>query len=214
MEGDGKMISLEDVMKMSGEELDKVCYDKLDSMEKDIDNAIKSTKEYLEVFLLLTNHVTTITTLDRDEYDEFLALVQDYVDEHECLMNIYESNYEHDIVGRTLRSLTINAEFGKLNPKLDKVLEYTTKIEHRLDSSDFCNAHFVPLIQLVWNKFSDEIDQFSYDNLDEQSSNNQPWLVVDTNEVVYIQSFPSKTDAQRYVMQHKGLNHKNIVCRY
>ena len=73
MEGDGKMITLEDVMKMSGEDLNKACDDKLNVMEEDIDNAIKSTKEYLEVFLLLTNHVTTITTLYRDEYDEFLS---------------------------------------------------------------------------------------------------------------------------------------------
>ena len=44
MEGDGKMITLEDVMKMSGEDLNKACDDKLNVMEEDIDNAIKSTK--------------------------------------------------------------------------------------------------------------------------------------------------------------------------
>lgn len=208
------MTELEKIMKMSGEELDKACYEKLHIMESDIDNAVKYVNEHLEVFLMLTNHVTTITTLDREEYDEFLKSVQDYADECDSFMNMYESEYENDIVARTLRLLALNAQFEKLSEKLKSAIGYTVKIEERLDSGNFCNAHFVPLIQLVWNKFSDEIDQFSYDNLDEQSSNNQPWLVVDTSDVVYIQSFPSKTDAQKYVMQHKGLNGKNIVCRY
>ena len=35
------MTELEKIMKMSGEELDKACYEKLHIMESDIDNAIK-----------------------------------------------------------------------------------------------------------------------------------------------------------------------------
>lgn len=212
--GDGNMLDWENLINCSKEDIDNACYEKLDRLESEVTGAINSNKEYIETFLVLTNHVTTVTTLNKDEYYGFLEAVQDYMDEYECAKNIYESDYEDTIVGRTLRILAINAQFGKLNPKLDCALEYIATIEKRLECSDFKNTHFVPLIQLVWQKFSDELDQFSYDNLEEQSCNQQPWLVVDTNEIVYITSFPNKTDAQKYVMQHKGLNHKNIVCRY
>lgn len=204
----------EDLLNMTKEELDNECCERLEKLEKDADMAYESMQQFKETFMILTNHVTTVTTLEKNEYDEFLMLVQDFVDESEVVENVYNSEYDPSIVGRTLRHLAINACFEKIGEKLPKVLEYTTIIEERLDSSDFRNPQFIPLIQLIWNKFGDEIDNFSYDNLDEQSSNNQPWLVVDTREVVYIQSFPSKTEAQRYVMQQKGLNHKNIVCRY
>ena len=118
MEGDGKMTELEKIMQMSGEELDKACYEKLHIMESDIDGAVKYVNEHLEVFLMLTNHVTTITTLDREEYDGFLKSVQDYADECDSFMNMYESEYENDIVARTLRLLALNAQFEKLSEKL------------------------------------------------------------------------------------------------
>ena len=209
------MIDLESLINTtSAEDIDKLCYDKLDKLEGDITFALESNKSYIETFLILTNHVTTITTLDKDEYYTFLEVVQKYLDEYECAKNIYESDYEDTIVGRTLRVLALNAQFERLSPKLDDALEYIATIEKRLETSDFKSQHFVPLIQLVWQKISDELDQFSYDNLEEQSSNNQPWLVISTDNVVYIKSFPNKTEAQKYVMQHKELNHKNIVCRY
>lgn len=198
----------------SVEDVQRVCDDRLNALEEDAEKARASMLEYKEVFTTLTNHVTTVTTLDKEEYDGFLVAVQEFLDEAEMVENIFESDYEKNVVGRTLRHMMINAGFSTLNPKIEKVFEYITKIETRLEASDFRNPHFISLIQLVWKKFGDEIESFSYDNLEEQSGKQDPWLVIDVEPVVYIKSFPSKIEAQKYVMQHMGLNGKNIVCRY
>ena len=158
------------------------------------------------------NNIASITSLDEEEYFNLVNIRFEYEYELDMFRTVL-SQLEDNLLGCGLL-ITMIAD---LSSKLEQITQILTIIEERLDSGELKNLVVVDLLQVVWGKYNSEQALFSYNNLVEQSMNNKPWLVIDTisdfDEVAYISSFQSKTEALRYIMS-KGLYRDSLICRY
>ena len=158
------------------------------------------------------NNVASITSLDEEEYFNLVNIRFEYEYELDMFRTVL-SQLEDNLLGCGLL-ITMIAD---LSSKLEQITQILTIIEERLDSGDLKNMVVVNLLQTIWEKYNSELALFSYSNLVEQSMNSKPWLVIDTisdfDEVAYISSFQSKTEALRYIMS-KGLYRDSLICRY
>ena len=149
------------------------------------------------------NNIASITSLDEEEYFNLVNIRFEYEYELDMFRTVL-SQLEDNLLGCGLL-ITMIAD---LSSKLQQITQVLTTIEERLDSGELKNLVVVDLLQTVWAKYDEELALFSYSNLTEQSMNNKPWLVIDTisdfDEVAYISSFNSKTEALRYAI-YKGL---------
>ena len=169
-------------------------------------------KEYKRALDDSINNVGAIVALDSDEYFKLTTIRYEFNNTLQIFENIFEQTREN-ILGYVVLLTTIT----ELEKHLEDINEMLNTIEERLDSGDLKNLVVVNLLQTIWEKYNSELSLFSYSNLVEQSMNSKPWLVIDTisdfDEVAYISSFQSKTEALRYIMS-KGLYRDSLICRY
>ena len=169
-------------------------------------------KEYKQALDDSINNVGAIVALDSNEYFKLTTIRYEFNNTLQIFESIFEQTREN-ILGYVVLLTTIT----ELEKQLEDINKMLTIIEERLDSGDLKNLVVVDLLQTIWEKYNSELSLFSYSNLVEQSMNSKPWLVIDTisdfDEVAYISSFQSKTEALRYIMS-KGLYRDSLICRY
>ena len=189
-----------------------IAFDNYINFRHDVEILDKTFENYRLALHDTINNVASITSLDEEEYFNLVNIRFEYEYELDMFRTVL-SQLEDNLLGCGLL-ITMIADLSK---QLENINEMLNTIEERLDSGDLKNLMVVDLLQIVWDKYNSDQALFSYSNLVEQSMSNKPWLVIDTisdfDEVAYISSFQSKTEALRYIMS-KGLYRDSLICRY
>lgn len=190
--------------------------DKIEQLEKGIEQTRDVIEAYVNSIPKLVTHVATILSLNKEEYDEYVEVTSMFLEQADVVLESMNAYYnKEDLLSVTLRHLVIDGALKMLDPYFIRINDISLMIQERMDSQNVYNDHIIPLLDVIWNRYGDEVVNFYYDNILEQATNNNPWIVAQKIDEAYmLHSFPSKVEAQMFVMQTKGLNKNDMFCRF
>ena len=193
---------------------------KMDSKIEQIERGVEETRKVIEAYVnsipKLVTHVATILSLNKEEYDEYVEVTNLFLEQAEVVLESMNAYYDkEDLLSVTLRHLVIDGALKMLDPYFISINDISLMIQERMDSQDIYNDHIIPLLDTIWARYGDEVVNFYYDNILEEATNSNPWIVAEkVGEAYMLHSFPSKVEAQMFVMQTKGLNRNDMFCRF
>lgn len=190
--------------------------DKIEQLEKGIEQTRDVIEAYVNSIPKLVTHVATILSLNKEEYEEYVEVTNMFLEQADVVLESMDAYYnKEDLLSVTLRHIVIDGALKMLDPYFIRINDISLMIQERMDSQNVYNDHIIPLLDVIWNRYGDEVVNFYYDNILEQATNNNPWIVAQKIDEAYmLHSFPSKVEAQMFVMQTKGLNRNDMFCRF
>lgn len=190
--------------------------DKIEQLEKGIEQTRDVIEAYVNSIPKLVTHVATILSLNKEEYEEYVEVTNMFLEQADVVLESMNAYYnKEDLLSVTLRHIVIDGALKMLDPYFIRINDISLMIQERMDSQNVYNDHIIPLLDVIWNRYGDEVVNFYYDNILEQATNNNPWIVAQKIDEAYmLHSFPSKVEAQMFVMQTKGLNRNDMFCRF
>ena len=190
--------------------------DKIEQLEKGIEQTRDVIEAYVNSIPKLVTHVATILSLNKEEYEEYVEVTNMFLEQADVVLESMNAYYnKEDLLSVTLRHIVIDGALKMLDPYFIRINDISLMIQERMDSQNVYNDHIIPLLDVIWNRYGDEVVNFYYDNILEQATNNNPWIVAQKIDEAYmLHSFPSKVEAQMFVMQTKGLNKNDMFCRF
>ena len=190
--------------------------DKIEQLEKGIEQTRDVIEAYVNSIPKLVTHVATILSLNKEEYEEYVEVTNMFLEQADVVLESMDAYYDkEDLLSVTLRHLVVDSTLKMLDPYFIRINDISLMIQERMDSQNVYNDHIIPLLDVIWNRYGDEVVNFYYDNILEQATNSNPWIVAQKIDEAYmLHSFPSKVDAQMFVMQTKGLNKNDMFCRF
>ena len=191
--------------------------DKIEQLEKGIEQTRDVIEAYVNSIPKLVTHVATILSLNKEEYEEYVEVTNMFLEQADVVLESMNAYYnKEDLLSVTLRHIVIDGALKMLDPYFIRINDISLMIQERMDSQNVYNDHIIPLLDVIWNRYGDEVMNFYYDNILEQAENsNNPWIVAQKIDEAYmLHSFPSKVEAQMFVMQTKGLNRNDMFCRF
>lgn len=190
--------------------------DKIEQIERGVEETRKVIEAYVNSIPKLVTHVATILSLNKEEYEEYVEVTNMFLEQADVVLESMDAYYDkEDLLSVTLRHIVIDGALKMLDPYFIKINDISLMIQERMDSQNVYNDHIIPLLDVIWNRYGDEVVNFYYDNILEQATNNNPWIVAQKIDEAYmLHSFPSKVEAQMFVMQTKGLNKNDMFCRF
>ena len=190
--------------------------DKIEQIERGVEETRKVIEAYVNSIPKLVTHVATILSLNKEEYEEYVEVTNMFLEQADVVLESMDAYYDkEDLLCVTLRHLVIDSSLKMLDPYFIRINDISLMIQERMDSQNVYNDHIIPLLDVIWGRYGDEVVNFYYDNILEQATNNNPWIVAQKIDEAYmLHSFPSKVEAQMFVMQTKGLNKNDMFCRF
>lgn len=190
--------------------------DKIEQLEKGIEQTRDVIEAYVNSIPKLVTHVATILSLNKEEYEEYVEVTNMFLEQADVVLESMDAYYnKEDLLSVTLRHIVIDGALKMLDPYFIRINDISLMIQERMDSQNVYNDHIIPLLDVIWNRYGDEVVNFYYDNILEQATNSNPWIVAQKIDEAYmLHSFSSKVEAQMFVMQTKGLNKNDMFCRF